>query len=360
MPAKENAQQNPIRSISVLNENDQHSSDDSQTVEATNDITLKHCDICDGAGQLDWSETVMFEGKSISCGEFGWIFGSKNILDGSDKCLDYRSSYFGQCCFVPPSNGCSLCDGKGGEWYDINLVATTAYDGESEVSCTQLSNKISRKIESSSTQCTEAKNDHFDTCCFQKCSICGDLQMDWEATIFYNGSEVSCHQLEGKVFYEKGIGMTSDTCVTSQELYKSACCIDPPQNPCNLCRSGDNEFRLKSEVNVVSATGETESCLEVFQTLLSRREQSSQQCLSAQNELQSKCCDRTYDYNAPVPTPAINWSPSAMDEPAGYPHDGFYYTKPDWNENWNGSGRNRIASTVKVCLLGMTAWVLII
>jgi len=195
-----------------------------------------------------------------------------------------------------------------------------------------------------------------------KCSICGDLQVDNDATIFYDGRELSCTELEDKVFLLVGIAMGSENCLASQELYSATCCIDPPVNPCNLCRSGDNDFPLKSEVNVVSAAGETESCLEVFQSLLSRREQSSWQCRSSQKELQAKCCDgTTFDYgNAPVPSPGVDWSPSlGVDEPASYPSEGFYYTKPDWNwkENWKNCS-SRITSTTTAFALVSMVWLL--
>jgi hypothetical protein len=348
----------PIGDIAILN-GDTNQSPSDQTTGSKDEITIKNCDVCDGAGQLDLSQTVMFEGKSTSCGEFGWIFGSQNVLEGSEICLNYRSTYSGQCCFNPPSNGCALCDtGMSGDWYDVRVDAKTTYNGESDVSCTQVSNQIRSKIESSSAQCAEVKRDHFDTCCFNKCSICGDLQVDWDATVFYDGKEVSCHELDGKIIFEEGIAMGSDTCLTSQELYSTTCCINPPENPCNLCRSGDNDFLLKSDVNVVSATGETESCLEVFQSLLSRSEHSSVQCLNSQKELQAKCCDGgTFDdYNAPVPSPGVDWSPS-VDEPAGYPTKGFYYTSPDWNENWNSSCR--ITSTATALALLSISWVMV-
>ena len=209
--------------------------------------------------------------------------------------------------------------------------------------------------QSSSDQAT-TKTDVKDEITIKNCDICdGAGQLDLDATVFYDGTEVSCHELEGKTFFEEGIAMGSDKCRTSQELYSATCCIVPPKNPCNLCRSGDNDFLLKSEVNVVSATGERESCLELFQSLLSR-EDLSVQCLSSQKELQAKCCDGTYDYNnAPVPSPGIEWSPSAsVDEPVlGSPSKGFYYTNPDWNNsdwnNWNCS--SRITSTATATAL---------
>lgn len=191
--------------------------------------------------------------------------------------------------------------------------------------------------------------------------------MDSDATIFYEGTELSCAELEDKVFIEDDITMGSDICLTSRELYSATCCIDPPKDPCNLCRSGDNNFPLKSNgnVKVVSMTGETQSCLEVSQSLLSRREQSSWQCRSSQKELQAKCCDGTTfndnntdesltleDYNnVPVPTPGVNWSPLGGDEPAA--SEGFYYAKPDWNwkEDWNSSSSSRISSATSAIAL---------
>ena len=69
------------------------------------------CDIC-GNSQLDWLQRVTFDDKDVSCGEFGWIFQSQNIAEGSDQCLDLRAQYFGKCCYTKPAiEGCDLWPG---------------------------------------------------------------------------------------------------------------------------------------------------------------------------------------------------------------------------------------------------------
>ena len=76
----------------------------------------------------------------------------------------------------------------------------------------------------------------------------------------------------------------------SQSLYHKACCIDPPEEPCNLCRSGSTYYNMNSDA-VVTYNGEASTCLEVYASLILRSEQSSEHCISAQRELFSICCD---------------------------------------------------------------------
>lgn len=148
----ENNQSNPTTSGDYQSNND------------PNSILIEPCDICGSAGQIDWAKTVEFNGTDISCGEFGWIFAAGHVYEGSDQCLIMRASYFGSCCFTTPENGCKLCDtGVNGPFYDVRTNVNVDFDGE-QMSCAELSNKISTKFEAYSQTCTDSQTNHFSDC----------------------------------------------------------------------------------------------------------------------------------------------------------------------------------------------------
>ena len=123
------------------------------------------CDIC-GNSQLDWSQRVTFDDKDVSCGEFGWIFQSQNIAEGSDQCLDLRAQYFGKCCYTKPAiGGCDLCDTgiDDGAWHDVRDGVSVVVDGD-ETSCADFSSKLRTRFDTMDSQCMGSKTKHFDDC----------------------------------------------------------------------------------------------------------------------------------------------------------------------------------------------------
>lgn len=123
------------------------------------------CDIC-GNSQLDWLQRVTFDDKDVSCGEFGWIFQSQNIAEGSDQCLDLRAQYFGKCCYTKPAiGGCDLCDTgiDDGAWHDVRDGVNVVVDGD-ETSCADFSSKLRTTFDTMDSQCMGSKTKHFDDC----------------------------------------------------------------------------------------------------------------------------------------------------------------------------------------------------
>jgi len=125
---------------------------------------------------------------------------------------------------------------------------------------------------------------------FEKCSLCGDSDIDWKATVVFSGGEVSCHELDSKIFVDAGIDKDSPRCESSQNLFDKTCCIQAPEKPCNLCRSSNGKYFNTKSNERVSYNGEVKTCLEVHHFLNSRREQSSEHCIDAKGELFDQCC----------------------------------------------------------------------
>ncbi|KAL7533175.1 hypothetical protein ACHAWF_004368 [Thalassiosira exigua] len=263
------------------------------------------CSLC-GNSQLDWSQRVTFDDNDVSCGEFGWIFLSENVHEGSTRCLNFRAQYFGQCCYAKPlGNGCELCDGGGGgPRHEVQRGVNVEFDGN-EVSCAELSDKVRSRFAPNDEQCTVTKDEHFDACCFQKCDICeGDSHLDGEATVLFSGEEVPCHDLDSRIIVEEGISAESPRCEMSRSFYAESCCIQPPAEPCNLCRSNTGQYFNMNSIVEVPYEGEVKTCLEVYHSLYAREEQSGEGCVEAQRALFDQCCTAIGGNAEPVDMPS--------------------------------------------------------
>ena len=196
------------------------------------------CSLCENSGQLLSSEYIRIDSNLVSCEDFASFLSESNGVP-MDQCLKFREYYSGKCC-------------------NINHAT-------------------------------------------YGCSLCGDSSLDWDASVFFSGEELSCHELESNIVLEKAF---SEQCETNQRLYFGACCIEVPENPCHLCNS--DGFRLNMESpGKVSHLGEEKTCLDVHHYLHEREEESSRHCIEAQGELFDLCCESSqttlYSFGASLP-----------------------------------------------------------
>ncbi len=112
--------------------------------------------------------------------------------------------------------------------------------------------------------------------------------------MFYSGVELNCHDLDSKIFVEKGIASDTPTCKTSQDAYSGFCCIQPLEEPCDICNMNGVSFQMTDNMKIFYE-GKSHTCLEVHNSLYSRREQTSEICISAQGNLFDQCCDDIND-----------------------------------------------------------------
>ena len=293
------------------------------------------CSICGNLGRLDWEISVDYNGNSISCGEFEWIFSADNIFENSDDCVSLRSQHFDKCCnTMVEGDGCNLCDsGRDNTWYDMREGGDVLLDGEF-ITCPELAVRINKRFDESSKQCSDTRNEHFDECCYEKCDLCDGGTINYEATVNFSGEDVSCHELNSRVFVERAIASGSSRCEMSQGFYSEACCFKAPAVPCSLCQSGDLYYEIEKET-VVSYDGEEQTCLDVFHLLHSRREQTSVHCTNAQGLLFSECCSARATESDSKYTPSP--SPWVWKEPVPDPEDpGF--------DSWYAGALQRSAS----------------
>lgn len=267
---------------------------------------ITNCEICGNAGEFDYLQKVKYEGKEIPCGELVWELSANNVYEGSNECLMTRAKYFAECCFVPPENACDLC----GIGIDIQLSKNVDFGGK-VTSCAEVSNKLSSKFDETSQTCTDAQSTLQSECCYERCELCEDLQPDWDATVYYSGKDVKCHQID-IIFMQEAVSSDSSRCDMSKDLYAENCCIQPIEEPCNICQTESNYYSL--DVNAIADyNGASSTCLDVYTYLFSLKAKSSTMCKEAQNELLDQCCNtpegssgsdgsqETYDR---VPTPS--------------------------------------------------------
>mmetsp|Transcript_23553 Transcript_23553/g.50865 ORF Transcript_23553/g.50865 Transcript_23553/m.50865 type:complete len:1125 (+) Transcript_23553:119-3493(+) len=294
----------------------------SQTTPQSQPLPSESCSLC-GDSELDSSQRADLLGNDLSCGEFDDVFVSEKILEGSDQCLNFRSQYFDKCCFAKSSG--DVCDLCGAEIEGLRHVVRNDVNVEffgDQVSCADLSKKANT-IEVSNGQCVDMKNEHFYECCVEKCSLCGESSLDWEAVIFFSGEEVRCHEFDSKILAEQGISSDSTKCETSQKIYSATCCIQSPEKPCNLCNSNHGtQFNINHNARV-SYDGQVKTCLEVHNSLQSRREQSSDHCIDAQGKLFDQCCEAIITAANPVDSSSGVQSSPTTSPAAQKPSRGF-------------------------------------
>lgn len=230
------------------------------------------CNICKGTEQIDWDSYVEFEGSSQSCGNFDWYFTSNAIEEGTQQCTDLQVAFSESCCYEPIDYSipaCALCK-KDDIWYDLNGAVEVEFEGESKT-CTELSNSLFRKAEDSGAYCNAARNQLFNSCCFMKCNLCQDAQLDAMVEVMYNNDVTTCLEL-GLKFSTDIIQEGSDECNAGKELFVEPCCYASPVDPCMLCKTATGQGDIRSSVDI-SFYGSTTTCTDLNSFLVSREEQ---------------------------------------------------------------------------------------
>lgn len=62
------------------------------------------CSLCGSNFGVFSSQSVNLDGEDVSCDGFSWIFIFDNVLEGSDRCLNYRAQFSSECCYPDAGN----------------------------------------------------------------------------------------------------------------------------------------------------------------------------------------------------------------------------------------------------------------
>lgn len=141
------------------------------------------------------------------------------------------------------------------------------YNGKN-VSCGVIDNILNTEP-NESPLCVSERDSYFDSCCFDKCSLCGEKQLAWDY-IVDTEAETTCGQIEAQ-FAANEIYTTSRECKETKADFHDICCFIMPETPCKLC---DEYIRWDETVKF---DGSKSSCKEVSE-LLRRQEESSEIC----------------------------------------------------------------------------------
>jgi hypothetical protein len=244
----------------------------------------RQCSLCEGLGLKWWiefenptgvarslednsTETNTTEGPP-TCSSIDASLYEDFVEDGTDQCTAIKSAHSSECCYSYPTYPCGLCQ-QGNDTLTLLWANTVEHNGKN-ITCGIIDNMLNAEPNDSEL-CMSEKDSYFDSCCFDKCSLCGEKYLAWDFVVDTE-AEQTCGQIEAE-FTANEIYTTSSECKSMKEDFQDICCYIMPNTPCNLC---DEYVRWDDEVDF---DGSKSSCKEVSE-LLKRQEESSEICLA--------------------------------------------------------------------------------
>ena len=261
---------------------------------------LKKCDICSGGGIPDWYANVNVNGNSMTCLELDGVIANSQIEQGSTQCKEVLGVAAPACCYVPPTTPCNICQ-TDTDILDVMSEKSVEYGGAT-ATCGQIFNALYTREEADTQTCKMVSADLASECCYNKCSLCGDLQIDAATSVDHSGTKVGCSEFDSFIFASNLITEGTDECTMFQQEYRDTCCYDIP---CNLCSNGDKIYSIKEEASVTYG-GTPTTCSDVSEFLSQDMSQSSS-CLVAQENIFSDCCFQQCEM-CPGAGESINWA----------------------------------------------------
>ena len=243
------------------------------------------CTLCEGKGVKWWTE-IEFEEEPLNCGELDSVLYSNSTEEDDEMCADVLSNFGDECCYEYPNNPCDLCT-KGDKKFTLMPGEEVDFDG-STFTCAEVNNFLS-PFESNSKQCSEARDSGFESCCFDRCSLCGNgARLDAEILIDIDGETGTCADIEAGLFQEK-VETGAENCTLARTLHYDACCFEIPAAPCQLCAQ-DQYMHFSTEIEF---NDDTVTCRSVNNFLMERADTSSNECYDARATLGETCCFST-------------------------------------------------------------------
>jgi biotin carboxyl carrier protein len=261
---------------------------------------LKKCDICSRGGIPDWYANVNVNGNSMTCLELDGVIANSQIEQGSTQCKEVLDVASPACCYVPPTIPCNICQ-TNTDVLDVMTEVSVEYGGAT-ATCGQIFNALYTREEAESQTCSMVSADLASQCCYDKCSLCGNLQLDGSVTVDHSGTTFGCSEFDSFVFASNLITEGTEECSMFQAEYRDTCCYDVP---CNLCSNGDKLFSIKEEASV-SYGGSQTTCSDVSD-FLSQDMSQSNNCLAAQENIFNDCCFQQCEM-CPNAGESINWA----------------------------------------------------
>lgn len=255
------------------------------------------CNICPSG--KDWYAQVIYAGKPMTCLELDSVLLQKGVFEDSAECQWAMAEYSSQCCYFPPEKPCNLC--RSGQKSHSVLDQSVTYNG-AETNCYGIYNYLWTRVETEDDACLVTQNDLFESCCYTKCSICQDYQLDQDALVMHEGTSMACSELENHYFGFNQITQESEECARIQQAHWNRCCYDVP---CGLCMSGDFNFELLVSKTVMYL-GVNRTCGD-WSVLAELELSQSDTCTAIKDDLFENCCFRECSL-CKDPSYSINWN----------------------------------------------------
>ena len=141
------------------------------------------------------------------------------------------------------------------------------------------------RLETEDDACHVTQNDLFEQCCYAKCKICGDYQLNQERVVVHNEISMACSEIQNSFMGLNQIEEGSEQCARIQQQHWTDCCYDLP---CNLCMSGDSEYELLVDQPVLYM-GVNRTCGD-WSVRAEADLSQSDVCKAMKNELFDSCC----------------------------------------------------------------------
>ena len=226
---------------------------------------------------------VNVNGNSMTCLELEGILTEQQIENNSDQCKEVLDVAAPACCYEPPTKPCNICQ-NASVLKDVLSSVTVNYGGTS-ATCRQIFNALFSREEQDSETCSLVTKDLANECCYDKCSLCGNLQTNAASSVDHDGTKLGCSEFDSYIFTSNFIAEGTDECIAFQQDYQDSCCYDIS---CSLCSKGDTLYTT-TESATINYGGNDITCGEVANLLYQEMSQSNV-CLAAQENIFDDCC----------------------------------------------------------------------
>lgn len=257
------------------------------------------CEIC-SSGEKDWYAQISYDGRTMTCLELDSLLLRNGVLGQSTECTQVKLEYSRHCCYIPPENPCNLCH-MGQKSFSV-LDKTVSYNDVQDVNCYGIHNHLATRIETEDDMCLKSQNDLFELCCYDKCSLCENYQIDPNVNVIHDGTSMGCSEFETNFFGLNEITRGSDECSIIQQQHFNDCCYDIP---CQLCQSGGLKYELMADKHVMYE-GKNRTCGDAS-VLLEAHLSQTDMCLDAKDEIFDTCCFMQCKL-CKEPAYAVNWN----------------------------------------------------
>ena len=250
------------------------------------------CDICTDTELIE-DTIVMYAGNTTTCGDISALH---HLTKPSNfKCSLARSLLTSSCCShakskkppaLDPSKPCNVCQ-RNQIHHELKSEDFVEYKGTS-VSCLDLNSILAKNEVQDSEMCSDTQSLLFDDCCYEKCTLCGDKSLRYDATVKYNKQILSCNEL-GPLLT---LGMVRDgsvQCNAIQSAYSNTCCFSPPKKRCSLCEHGSISLEINSH-SFVKTRSSSIHCMNLADGLAEREEDGSPVCEESKLDYSTTCC----------------------------------------------------------------------